>query len=212
MFTEPKENLTMKLRIFALASGVLAVTLALAGCSAPPEGMNGMDPSSNPGPSSTTATAFNNADEMFVTGMIPHHEQAVAMADLLLSKEGVDERVISLANDIKAAQGPEIETMKGWLADWGVAAGGSGMEGMEGMDQGGGMMSDADMAALESASGTEASRLFLEQMTRHHQGAIEMAQQELDNGKNPDALKLAQMIIDSQTAEIATMQDILATL
>jgi uncharacterized protein (DUF305 family) len=199
----------MKLRTFALSSSALAITLVLAGCSAPPGGMSGMEHTSTPGPSSTTAATFNNADETFVMGMIAHHEQAIAMADLLLDKEGVDERVISLALDIKEAQGPEIETMKGWLADWGIASDDSGMEGM---DHSGGMMSDEDMAALETASGADASRLFLEQMTQHHQGAIDMAQQQLDNGENPDALELARTIIDAQTAEIATMQDILATL
>lgn len=169
-----------------------------------------MDHTATPSPSSTAEGVFNNADETFVMGMIAHHEQAIAMSDLLLDKEGVDERVISLARDIKDAQGPEIDTMKDWLADWGIVTDDSGMEGMD--HSGGGMMSAEDMAALESASGAEASRLFLEQMTQHHQGAIDMAQQELDNGENPGALELAQTIIDAQTAEIATMQDILATL
>jgi len=200
----------MKFRTFALSSSALAIALVLAGCSTPPEGM-GMDhsSSSSPSPFSDSAAAFNNADETFVMGMIAHHEQAIEMADLLLDKEGVDERVVNLATDIKEAQGPEIETMKGWLEDWGIVSHDSGMEGTDHDD---GMMSDEDMAALESASGADASRLFLEQMTQHHQGAIDMAQQEIDNGENPHALELAQTIIDTQTAEIATMQNILATL
>jgi len=200
----------MKFRTFELSSSALAITLVLIGCSTPPGGMSGMDHTATPSPSSTAEGVFNNADETFVMGMIAHHEQAIAMSDLLLDKEGVDERVISLARDIKDAQGPEIDTMKDWLADWGIVTDDSGMEGMD--HSGGGMMSAEDMAALESASGAEASRLFLEQMTQHHQGAIDMAQQELDNGENPGALELAQTIIDAQTAEIATMQDILATL
>ena len=80
------------------------------------------------------------------------------------------------------------------------------------MDHGGGMMSGDDMAALEAATGAEASRLFLEQMTMHHEGAITMAQDEVDNGQNPDAIAMAQTIIDTQTAEIATMQELLAQL
>ena len=200
----------MKLRTIALSSSTLAIALVLAGCSTPTAGMSGMDHSSTPGPSSTAGTAFNNADETFVMSMIAHHEQAIAMSDLLLEKEGVDQRVLSLALDIKGAQGPEIETMNDWLADWGIVTDDSGAEGMD--HSAGGMMSDEDMAALQSASGAEASRLFLEQMTQHHGGAIDMAQQELDNGENPNALELAQTIIDAQTAEIATMKDILATL
>ncbi|HCJ48308.1 MAG TPA: DUF305 domain-containing protein, partial [Microbacterium sp.] len=87
-----------------------------------------------------------------------------------------------------------------------------GMGGMGGMDHGDGMMSDDDMAALDAATGVEATRLFLEGMVGHHQGAVTMAQMVLDNGENPDVAALAQQIIDGQTAEITTMQDILATL
>ena len=68
------------------------------------------------------------------------------------------------------------------------------------------------MQALDAATGTEASRLFLEQMIEHHRGAIDMAQDEVDDGQNSDAVSLAQKIIDTQTAEITTMEEILATL
>ena len=112
----------------------------------------------------------------------------------------------TLAEQIKAAQAPEIELMESWLDDWGTPMGD-----MDGMDHGG-MMSDNDMQALEAATGAEASRLFLEQMIVHHQGAIEMAQEEVDNGQYPAVITLAENIIASQTAEIATMEDILATL
>ncbi|WP_234714477.1 DUF305 domain-containing protein, partial [Mycobacterium tuberculosis] len=57
---------------------------------------------------------------MFVTMMIPHHEQAIEMSDILLAKDGADPRVVELAEQIKAAQGPEIDKMLGWLEDWGV--------------------------------------------------------------------------------------------
>lgn len=202
----------MKIRPFALATSALAIAIALAGCTSGMGDMEGMPGMGDPAPTATASTTavFNNADETFAMNMIAHHQQAIAMAELVLDKEGVDERVINLALDIKAAQGPEIETMNQWLEDWGLGTAGSGMEGMD--HSGDGMMSDDDMAALESASAAEAGALFLQQMTVHHQGAIDMAQQELDNGENPDALALAAKIIDDQTAEIATMQSILATL
>ncbi len=76
------------------------------------------------------------------------------------------------------------------------------------MGHGDGMMSDDDMRALEDADGTEASRLFLEQMIVHHEGAIEMAQAEVSAGSDPRAVELARAIIDSQTAEIQTMRDL----
>jgi len=74
------------------------------------------------------------------------------------------------------------------------------------------MMSDADMDQLQQVEGSEASRLFLEQMIEHHEGAIVMAQAELDDGEYPEALKLAEEIISAQTDEIATMRAILDTL
>ncbi len=151
----------MRFRTLTLTAGALATVLVLAGC-APTDGtMPGMDH----GPGGMTgagppqsAAAFNAADEMFVTMMIPHHQQAIEMADQILAKDGIDERVVSLAEQIKAAQDPEIQTMKGWLEEWGVPYDDS-MSGMDGMDMGGGMMSEDDMAALDAATGVEATRV-----------------------------------------------------
>lgn len=199
----------MKFRTAAIASAALAIALVLAGCSN--AGMAGMDNGTGADPSAESVdTTFNAADEMFVTGMIPHHEQALSMAAMVLDKEGVDPRVVAIAERILAAQQPEIDLMNSWLEAWGVDPNLGEMEGMD--HSGAGLMSDDDMAALEAATGPEASRLFLEQMVQHHTGAIEMAQQELDNGENPAALDLAQTIIDDQTAEIAEMQELLAQL
>jgi len=193
----------MKLRTIALLSGALATTLALAGCSM--EGMD-MGGGSSPSTSSSSETSSaNNADITFAMQMVAHHEQAVEMAQMVLDKDGVDPRVTQLAQNIKDAQGPEIDTMNGWLESWGASGS------MDGMDMGG-TMSDADMAALKAASGSEANKLFLEQMTVHHEGAIDMAKSELQDGQNADALALAQKIVDDQTAEIARMKDLLATL
>lgn len=197
----------MKNRAAATAAITLAALLALAGC-ASTTSSGGMDnmPGMGSSASASPAADVNDADMQFTMMMIPHHEQAVEMADMILAKDGIDERVITLAEQIKAAQGPEIELMESWLDDWGTPMGD-----MDGMDHGG-MMSDTDMQALEDATGDEASRLFLEQMIVHHEGAIEMAQDEVDNGQNPDVITLAENIIASQTTEITTMEDILATL
>ncbi|WP_243233670.1 DUF305 domain-containing protein [Microbacterium sp. CIAB417] len=204
----------MKIRTAATVALTLAAALTLAGCAggSGSESMPGMDHgnSSAPSSSSSAATAdFNDADVMFAQMMIPHHEQAVEMSDMILDKEGIDPGVLTLASDIKTAQQPEIDQLQEWLNEWGAD---SDTGSMDGMDHGGGMMSDDDMAALEAATGSEASRLFLEQMTMHHEGAITMAQDEVDNGQNPDAIAMAQTIIDTQTAEIATMQELLAQL
>jgi uncharacterized protein (DUF305 family) len=199
----------MKFRTAALASAVLASALVLAGCTS--SGMEGMDHGDTSSPSTDAQDAtFNAADEVFVTGMIAHHQQALEMAEMLREKDGVDERVVAFAERIQAAQQPEIDLMNSWLEDWGVDPDTGGMEGMDHGD--GGMMSDDDMAALEAASGAEASSLFLEQMIQHHAGALEMAQDEIENGENADALDLAQTIVDDQTAEITEMQELLAQL
>jgi len=144
------------------------------------------------------------------------------MSDMLLAKEGLDPRVASLAEEIKAAQAPEIETMRGWLNDWGVAAAPPMSSGMPGHDMSGhgnmpgmsgdGMMSPADMTALQNAQGAEANRLFLTQMIEHHQGAISMAQNEIENGQYAPAVDLARIIVSSQQEEIDSMEQLLQSL
>lgn len=199
----------MRIRTTATAALTLATALTLAGCadSTGSGSTPGMDRGSSSSSPSVVIANYNDADVMFAQMMIPHHQQAVEMADMILAKDGIDTRVITLAEQIKAAQQPEIEQLQGWLEEWGAD---NDMGGMGGMDHGDGMMSDGDMQTLEAATGTEASRLFLEQMTMHHEGAITMAQDELDNGQNPDALAMAKTIVETQTAELATMQELLA--
>ncbi len=131
------------------------------------------------------------------------------MSDIVLAKNDVDPEVAALAEDIKTAQGPEIEQLQGWLDDWGVNP---DDQEMAPMDHGDGMMSEEDLAALEAAGGAQASQLFLEQMIVHHEGAVEMAQIQVDDGSNPGAVELAQTIIDAQTAEIQEMEDLLTSL
>ena len=184
-------------------------------------------PAMTSAPSSTNqapadAQAHNDADVTFAQGMIPHHQQAVEMSDMLLAKDGVDPRVVSLAEKIKAAQAPEIETMRGWLREWGVAGAPPMTSGMPGHDMSGdgdmpgmrgdGMMSPADMTALQNAQGMEASRLFITQMIEHHKGAISMAQTEIDSGEYAPAIEMARQIASSQQEEIASMEQLLQSL
>ncbi len=191
----------MKLRTLALASSALTVTLALIGCSST---TNQATLGSSPTSISSAAANFNDPDIAFATQMIPHHQQAVEMADLVLAKNGVDSRVTELATKIKAAQDPEIVTMTVWLKAWGQPA----PVPMHGMAMNG-LMSPADMDALKNASGPDSSKLFLQQMVQHHQGAIDMAKEELNTGKNTDAMALAKKIVTDQTTEIATMKILL---
>ncbi|HEX7824538.1 MAG TPA: DUF305 domain-containing protein [Mycobacterium sp.] len=200
-----------KLRTAALVAVPLATALFLAGCAGSGDSMPGMDHGggSSSAPSESAEADFNMADSMFAMMMIPHHQRAVEMSDMILAKSDVDQQVLDLAQQIKDAQQPEIDTMQGWLDDWGMSA--DDMD-MGDMDHGGGMMSEEDMAQLEAATGADAARMFLEQMIEHHKGAIEMAETELADGKNPDAKELAQAVVDTQSAEITTMEDLLAQL
>ena len=71
------------------------------------------------------------------------------------------------------------------------------------------MMSDDDMRTLEGSSGAMFDRMFLTMMIEHHTGAIEMAKTEKSDGENSDAVALAKKIEADQTAELATMKDLL---
>ena len=188
----------MKQRIGLLALALVAA-IALAGC-----GSNESDGGNQGGSSGD----FNDADVMFAQSMIVHHEQAVEMAKLGQDRASSPE-VKELADKIEAAQGPEITKLKGWLKDWGEDESSGSMEGMD-MDRDmPGMMTDADMKKLESATGAEFDRMFLTMMIDHHNGAIEMAKTEQSDGKNADAIELAKKIEADQTAEIAEMNSLL---
>ncbi|MFF2487242.1 DUF305 domain-containing protein [Microbacterium sp. NPDC058062] len=194
------------IRAIAFAPVALTAALVLAGCSPQQPAMPGMNHESGMMGDSGSVD-FNDADVMFATMMIPHHQQAIEMAESVLSKENVDPQVVDLATKIEDAQAPEIETMQGWLEEWRVA---DGRDDIGGMDHGDGMMSQDDMATLEAAAGPEAGRLFLEQMIVHHEGAIQMSETEVKSGQNPDAVALAKKIVTDQTTEIATMEELLA--
>ena len=204
----------MNNRRFRRASGaaILAVVLATtaAACS------NDDDASTNTSTSSSGVTTtgggtsgaelpdeVNDADVAFVQGMIPHHEQAIEMSEMVIAN-GDDPTVIALAEQINTAQGPEIDQMNTWLDEWGIEP--TGSDGMDGMD---GMMSDDEMNAMSDTMGADLDRMFLEMMIRHHEGAIQMAEVELDEGSNADVLALARAIIDGQQAEIDQMQSML---
>ena len=195
-------------RAFSVAILAVALVTTAAACS------NDDGTTGNSGATTTrgqTATAelpddVNDADVAFVQGMVPHHEQAIQMSELVIAN-GDDPTVIALAEQINAAQGPEIDQMNTWLDDWDIDPAGS--DGMDGMDGANGMMSDDEMDMMSEAMGADLDRMFLETMIRHHQGAIRMAEVELEEGSNADVLALAQGIIDGQLAEIDQMQSML---
>ncbi len=169
-------------------------------------------PNGNPSPDAASGQ-HNAADLAFVAGMVPHHQQAVTMSQMA-QKQATNAKVKSLAADIQAAQGPEITTMTGWLTAWGQPAPTSGAHDMSQMGGAGmgGMMTDEQMQQLSAASGAAFDRMWLQMMVAHHQGAVEMSGVELRDGKNADAKKLAQQIIDAQKKEITVMKQLLPTI
>jgi uncharacterized protein (DUF305 family) len=157
----------------------------------------------------------------FAQSMIPHHQQAVQMAKMAVTNASSPE-VKQLAEKIEPAQGPEIDTMTGWLKDWGKKAPSGSEGGMGGTDHDSdddtgsmgsgdmpGMMSGTEMKKMMGASGAGFDRMFLTMMTEHHTGAIKMAKTEQANGKSADAVALAKKIEADQTAEIAQMKQLL---
>ncbi|WP_454852370.1 DUF305 domain-containing protein [Promicromonospora soli] len=197
---------------------VLAAALTLSACAGADDptmdmpGMTASENASTPDDAEDGAT-FNDADVMFAQMMIPHHQQAIEMSDVILGKEGVDSQITDLATQIKEAQGPEIEQLNAWLDEWGAEQPDDSMDmgdGSMGDDSMDGLMSADDMQALEEAEGAEAGRLFLEQMIVHHEGAIEMAQTEVEDGANEAAIEMASTIVSSQSSEIRTMEGLLA--
>lgn len=146
-------------------------------------------------------------DRHFIEQMIPHHEDAIAMANLALTKAKHQE-IKDLSNNIIRSQSAEIAQMRTWYKEWfgkDVAAQGTGM-GPKGMGGGRGMMggADGDMSALETAS--DFDREFIREMTAHHQSAIMMSNMLLSVTDRPEMKKLAQDIIAAQTNEIEDMQ------
>lgn len=193
------------------AAAALAAAVALSGCGSSESTEANSTPPAQTAPPAVqtddTQSSHNQADVAFAQGMIPHHQQALEMSDILLSKQNIDERVARLAEEIRAAQRPEIETMHGWLRQWGASmAPDHEMGGMHGM------MSEQDLAQLRDAQGTAASRLFLTQMIEHHEGAVTMAQNEIDKGQFTEAVSLARDIITTQQKEIDRMREILQSL
>ena len=157
-----------------------------------------------------TTGAFNDADTAFAQGMIPHHEQAIEMADMALDPQtAAGPKIVALAKAIKAAQDPEIATMKGWLTAWGRDTSGA----MAGMNHSGGampgMMTAADMTGLGKAKAAEFDKSWETMMIAHHKGAIDMANIVIKDGKSADAKKLAGAVIKGQQAEIDQMTALL---
>jgi uncharacterized protein (DUF305 family) len=167
-------------------------------------------------PSVTSAAAG------FARDMQVHHNQGVELA-LLVHTRTDDPAIRTLAYDIATTQAQQSGQMYGWLTQWGLPqyspdAPMAWMDDHPGHSDGGadavmpGMASEADIAALTAATGTDADRIFLELMITHHLGAIEMADAVLDRSDDPVVTTMARTIASSQSSEIDLMESMLADL
>ena len=193
------------------AAGLLGASLlVLGGCSGSSDTAGTAADATS---SSTSQPApFNDADVMFAQMMIPHHQGAVQMSDLAPSR-AQDQRVKDFAQRVKFAQDPEITMMTGWLRDWGKPAAGAASGGMGGMDHSGSADTGGmDLSMLQSASGRDFDRMWLQMMIEHHSSAVDMAETEIAGGENEHAVALAKQIADSQSGEIREMQSLLTEL
>jgi len=168
----------------------LIMVMALAGCSK--DGSMGMD---HEGHSSDASGDLSGDDVMFLQMMIPHHQQAIDMSDLALTKS-TDSELLALAKDIRDEQAAEIVKMKAWLDKAGadLDPGHSMGHGM------GGMLSDSELAALKAATGKNFDLLWLKGMTGHHVGAIDMATM-IEDADNDEIKSFGQAIVTSQSAQ-----------
>lgn len=199
-----------------LGTLTLGLALTLTAC--------GNDEPTSDASTQVSETDYNDADVAFATDMIQHHAQALSMVDLTVDRT-LDPEVQQLADGIREAQGPEIETMSDWLQQWDEeipatmrdhSNAGHDMEGMgdsmDGLDSDmPGMMSGDDFDELENAPDSEFQTMWLEMMVEHHEGAVEMAQEEQDNGQYKPAVDLAGGVVETQTAEIDKMKTLLGS-
>ncbi len=215
--------------LYRLTPTLLAL-LAIAACSSatqPPRPAAMQPTIGNPATTSPAANVArgrqpaSEADVYFMSGMIPHHAQAVKIA-AWAPTHGASNALRILCERIVVGQRDEIELMQTWLRDRGQkvpAADATHMRmSMNGMEHDmlmPGMLNDEELAQLDAARGVEFDRLFLKAMIKHHEGAISMVDQLFasHSALQDDVIfKFANDVYADQTTEIDRMQKMLAAL
>ncbi|MDE3156758.1 MAG: DUF305 domain-containing protein [Acidobacteriota bacterium] len=219
----------MTFRAYGPSYRVLGGTLAFALClglgagaaaqAAPaPQAPEPLPPGLHATPPGLGRYPYSDADVAFMTGMIPHHAQAVIMAGWAPT-HGARKDVAILCERIVVAQRDEIRMMQGWLRDRGLPVPDATSTRMKMMMNGQehdmlmpGMLSDEEMAALDRARGPEFDRLFLIGMIRHHQGAVDMVNtlfKSYGAAQDETIYKFASDVYADQSIEIARMKQML---
>lgn len=210
----------MKRPIASAAAGLLAA--ALVGCGSSMQSAHANTQPVTGGRSSATVTAppANPADVAFMSGMIPHHAQAVLIAGWAES-HGARPDLRVLCQRIVVGQGDEIRLMQYWLREHGQPVPAANSMRMKMMMNGmqmdmlmPGMLNDEQLAELDKSRGADFDRLFLQAMIAHHNGAITMVNELLGSagsGNDDVVYRFASDVFADQTTEIERMTKMLAT-
>jgi len=186
---------------------VLCALLPTAACGGGDE--NAEHPSTTTTSTDEQGPPHNSADVTFAQGMIPHHQQALALAALVPDRS-TNPAVVRIAAGIAAQQEPEMTAMRAMMIQWQVdPAGTAHHDSSSGSGNQQGMVDDATMAKLKTLKGTQFDTLWLQSMISHHQGAVAMAKVEIADGESQDMKVMANNIVITQEAEIGELKQIL---
>ncbi|MGB5952081.1 MAG: DUF305 domain-containing protein [Ornithinimicrobium sp.] len=172
-----------------IATGGFAAVILMAGCAD--------TPNSSPVESGFVGEEHNRVDVMFAQMMIPHHDDAIAMAEYLEQVDGVDPRVDELAAGIVEAQVAENDEMNSWLSERGYSQ----------------VNSSPGQVNEEAVAGTSAADIeesFLTEMIAHHEHGVDMARGAANRGQSPVMTGLAQGMVEDQGEEIELMRSLLS--
>ena len=206
---------SVALRLAAAAGlGALVLSLGAPARSVPPQVVAQAGSGMGMGRSGPGRMGSQTMDQHFIVMMIPHHDWAIAMADLALTRARKPE-IKALARSIKASQTQENAQMRTWYRQWfggdvpsWTTAGAMGMGGMGmgmggAMGMGGGMGMGTSLAALKNAA--DFDRAFIEQMIPHHRMGVMMASMAQTNSQHPQLRAMQQAMVKAQSQEIEQM-------
>jgi uncharacterized protein (DUF305 family) len=160
----------------------------------------------------------SSVDVGFLRDMIDHHDQAVYMAQITVSKPGIDNTVRAFAQEVLIAQRWEIGRMDAWLDDWGLLRGDPDRTAMRWMGMSSsvpampGMQPEERVDELVAATGPDANRLFLTMMKDHHQGGVHMAKDAARHAGSKKVRELADTMARNQETEIREYEQVMARL
>lgn len=209
---------------YMVAMSSSAAALILSGCVATAQDVAIVQPGAPGQPAKTlsaseAATIAQNSysldDVRFMQDMIPHHQQAVEMSALVAERTN-NQTLVDIAGRIDASQADEIEFMRSWLATRGEdLPGAHAHHGTHMSHEMMGMATPEQMAELAAAEGVAFDQLFLTLMVTHHEGAVTMVNDLLEqpgSAYDPVLFEFVNDIVNDQTAEIERMNDMLAGL